>query len=123
MEKIIKQWEAKSVLEDKHFKFMQSLAQILLGVVGVPNKKEIPLTVPRTPAFVWKKRTQTHPRRWGWGAASNDKNPTIAHDGGPLKSKIPVRTVEMRPFCFDTKMSLIEGEEIKTAAERGGGTF
>ena len=37
MEKIIKQWEAKSVLEDKHFKFMQSLAQILLGVVGVPN--------------------------------------------------------------------------------------
>ena len=63
MEKRIKQREAKSVLEDKHFKFMQSLAQILLGVVGVPNKKEIPLTVPRTPDFVWKKRTQTHPRR------------------------------------------------------------
>ena len=30
---------------------------ILLGVVGVTNKKEIPLIVPRTPAFVWKKRT------------------------------------------------------------------
>ena len=31
--------------------------RILLGVVSVPEKKEIPLTVPRTPAFVQKKRT------------------------------------------------------------------
>ena len=30
---------------------------ILIGVVGVPDKKEIPLTVPRTPAFVRKKKT------------------------------------------------------------------
>ena len=46
----------------------------------------------------------------------------------PLKPKIPVRrTVEMRPFSFDSKKSLIEGEENKTTAERGGaqrlGTF
>ena len=121
MEKRIKQREAKSVLEDKHFKFMQSLAQILLGVVGVPNKKEIPLTIPRTPAFVQKKRTPK-PTQEG----EDEEQPMVIraqqlpHYGVPFKPKILVRrTVEIHHFSFDSKKSLTEGEENKTTAERG----
>ena len=64
MEKRIKRREAKRVLEDKHFQVYTKPCpnRIFLGVADVPSKKEIPLTVPRTPAFVWKERTQTHPK-------------------------------------------------------------
>ena len=41
-----------------------------------------------------------------------------AHDGVPFKPQIPVtRTVELRPFSFDSKKSL-RGEENKTVAGR-----
>ena len=95
---------------------------ILLGVVGVPDKKEIPLTVPRTPAFVWKKRTPKPNKD-----DEDEKQPVVIraqqlfHYRVPFKPKIPVRrTVEIHCFSFDLKKSLTEREENKTAAEKGG---
>ena len=123
MEKRIKQREeAERVLEDKHFNAKPCPYPILLGVVGVPNKKEIPLTIPRTPAFVQKKRTPK-PTQEG----EDEEQPgmiraqQLSHDGKPFKPKIPLRrAVEIGPFSFDSKKSFTEREENKTTAERGG---
>ena len=85
--------------------------RILLGVVGVPEKKEIPLTVPRTPAFVQKKRTPK-PTQEDEDELLNDCPMTV-----PVKPKLPVRrTVEICPFSFDSKKSLTEREENKTGS-------
>ena len=90
---------------------------ILLGVVDVPDKKEIPLTIPRTPAFVQKKRTPKPTQDGEDEKHSATNNCPIA----PFKPQIPVRKpVEIRPFSFDSEKSLTEREENKTAAEKGG---
>ncbi|KAB0339313.1 hypothetical protein FD754_023990 [Muntiacus muntjak] len=81
MEKRIKQRKAKRPCP----------YHILLGVVGVPNKKEIPGTVPRSPVFVWK-RTPNPPKKMRMRIT--------------LKPQISVRrTVEMRPFSFDSEVT------------------
>ena len=116
MEKRIKQREeAERVLEDKHFNAKPCPYPILLGVVGVPNKKEIPLTIPRTPAFVQKKRTPK-PTQEG----EDEEQPMVIraqqlpHYGVPFKPKIPVRrTVEICPFSFDSKSHLQKEKKIK----------
>ncbi|KAB0344210.1 hypothetical protein FD754_021136, partial [Muntiacus muntjak] len=116
MEKRIKQRDkAKRVLEDKHFHAKPCPYHILLGVVGVPLKKEIPLTIPRTPAFVQKKRTPK-PTQEG----EDEEQPMVIraqqlpHYGVPFKPKIPVRrTVEICPFSFDSKSHLQKGKKIK----------
>ena len=116
MEKRIKQREkAERVLEDKHFNAKPCPYPILLGVVGFPNKKEIPLTIPRTPAFVQKKRTPK-PTQEG----EDEEQPMVIraqqlpHYGVPFKPKIPVRrTVEIRPFSFDSKSHLQKEKKIK----------
>ena len=116
MEKRIKQREkAERVLEDKHFNAKPCPYPILLGVVGFPNKKEIPLTIPRTPAFVQKKRTPK-PTQEG----EDEEQPKVIraqqlpHYGVPFKPKIPVRrTVEIRPFSFDSKSHLQKEKKIK----------
>ncbi|KAB0347723.1 hypothetical protein FD754_012580, partial [Muntiacus muntjak] len=79
----------------------------LLDVVGVPEKKEIPLIDPRSPAFVRKKRTPKPTQE------DEDEEQPVP--------KIPVRrNMEIGPFSFDSKNSLTEGEENKTTAEKGG---
>ena len=72
-----------------------------------------------TPCRVVGSNNSLHWPNHGCGSPENG-SPTIAPRRVPLKPKIPVRTVEMRPLCFVTKKSLTEGEENKTAAERGG---
>ena len=91
------------------------LYHTLLCVVGVPDKKEIPLTIPRTPAFVQKKRTPK-PTQEG----EDEEQPMVIraqqlpHYGVPFKPKIPVRrTVEICPFSFDSKSHLQKEKKIK----------
>ena len=109
-------------MEDKHFKFHSKPCpyRILLGVVGLPERKEIPLSVPRPPAFVWKKRTAKPNQE-----DEDGEQPIVVraqqlpYYGESFQPKIPVRrTVEIHPFSFGSKKSLTE--ENKTTEERGG---
>ncbi|KAB0386424.1 hypothetical protein FD755_001380, partial [Muntiacus reevesi] len=74
---------------------------ILLGVVGVPDKKEIPLTVSRTPAF----------RRQG---PQNPPKGQLPPCGVHFKPQIPVRrTVEIPLSLLTQKSHLQKKKKIK----------
>ena len=90
---------------------MQSLAQILLGVVGVPKKKPHLLSPGLLPLFR---------RRESKTLQEDEEQPGVirAHDGVPFKPQIPVRrTVEIRPFSFDSNH--LEEKKIKLLQEMG----
>ncbi|XP_013361998.1 PREDICTED: targeting protein for Xklp2-like isoform X2 [Chinchilla lanigera] len=71
---------------------------------GVPEKKVLPLTIPKSPAFAWKNRIRV---------ATNDEEEderaviraqSVPHYGVPFKPRFPeARTVEICPFSFDSR--------------------
>ncbi|XP_050999435.1 targeting protein for Xklp2 isoform X1 [Acomys russatus] len=107
IEKRIREREAKKKPEDEHFEFHSRPCptKILEDVVGVPEKKVIPATVPKSPVFALKNRTRMPTRE----EEEEDKPVVIRaqpvpHYGVPYKPHIPgARNVEVCPFSFDTR--------------------
>ncbi|NXC46163.1 TPX2 protein, partial [Penelope pileata] len=108
IEKRIQERESKKQQEEEHFEFHSRPCptKILEDVVGVPEKKVLPVTVPKSPVFALKSRTR---------AANKDEekekevvpvikaNP-MPHYGVPFKPKMPEqRHVEVCPFSFDSR--------------------
>lgn len=97
----------KKSSEDKHFEFHSRPcpSKILEDVVGVPEKKVLPLTVPKSPAFVLKNRMRILTKE-----DEEEQEPVVIrvhpmpHYGVPFKPQNPeTRTVEIRPFSFDSR--------------------
>ncbi|KFO90183.1 Targeting protein for Xklp2-B, partial [Buceros rhinoceros silvestris] len=108
IEKRIQERESKKQQEEEHFEFHSRPCptKILEHVVGVPEKKVLPVTVPKSPAFTLKSRT-----RMPGGDEEKEKeaacvikaNP-MPYYGVPYKPKLPEqRHVEVCPFSFDAR--------------------
>ncbi|KAM8775985.1 targeting protein for Xklp2 isoform 1-T3 [Rhynchonycteris naso] len=105
IEKRIQQRESKKKSEDKHFEFHSRPCptKILEDVVGVPEKKELPITVPKSPAFILKNRTRMPATDEEVESAVFRAQP-VPHFGVPFKPLIPeAKTVEICPFSFDSR--------------------
>ncbi|KAF1405834.1 Targeting protein for Xklp2-B, partial [Spheniscus humboldti] len=100
--------ESKQQQEEEHFEFHSRPCprKILEDVVGVPEKKVLPVTVPKSPVFTLKSRT----RMPGRGEEKEQevvpvvKANHMPHYGVPFKPKMPEqRHVEVCPFSFDAR--------------------
>ncbi|NXX98136.1 TPX2 protein, partial [Centropus bengalensis] len=108
IEKRIQERESKKQQEEEHFEFRSRPCptKILENVVGVPEKKELPVTVPKSPVFTMKTRSQTPARD---EEKENEVVPVIKanpvpHYGVPFKPKRPdQKHVEVCPFSFDAR--------------------
>ncbi|XP_069727620.1 targeting protein for Xklp2 isoform X2 [Phaenicophaeus curvirostris] len=108
IEKRIRERESKKQQEEEHFEFRSRPCptKILENVVGVPEKKELPVTVPKSPVFTLKTRSRTPVRD---EEKENEVVPVIKanpvpHYGVPFKPKRPdQRQVEVCPFSFDAR--------------------
>uniref|UniRef100_A0A8C8S7S2 TPX2 microtubule nucleation factor n=1 Tax=Pelusios castaneus TaxID=367368 RepID=A0A8C8S7S2_9SAUR len=107
IEKRIQERESKKQPEEERFEFHSRPcpANILENVVGVPEKKPIPVTVPKSPAFALKNRV----RMLASEEEKEEVGPVIKansmpHYGVPFKPKAPEhRHVEVCPFSFDSR--------------------
>ncbi|NXQ79113.1 TPX2B protein, partial [Nyctibius grandis] len=108
IEKRIQERENKKQQEEEHFEFHSRPCptKILEDIVGVPEKKVLPVTVPKSPTFTLKSRTRVPVRE-----EEKEKevvpviraNP-VPHYGVPFKPKVPEqRHVEVCPFSFDAR--------------------
>ncbi|NXY49890.1 TPX2B protein, partial [Ceuthmochares aereus] len=108
IEKRIRERESKRQQEEEHFEFRSRPCptKILENVVGVPEKKELPVTVPKSPVFTVKTRSRTPGRG---EEKENEVVPVIKanpvpHYGVPFKpKKADQRQVELCPFSFDAR--------------------
>nr|XP_047906555.1 targeting protein for Xklp2 isoform X6 [Anser cygnoides] len=108
IEKRIQERESKKQQEEEHFEFHSRPCptKILEDVVGVPEKKVLPVTVPKSPVFALKSRTRTSSRD---EEKEKEVVPVIKanpmpHYGVPFKPKMPEqRHVEVCPFSFDSR--------------------
>ncbi|XP_065610419.1 targeting protein for Xklp2 isoform X1 [Cyrtonyx montezumae] len=108
IEKRIQDRENKKQQEEEHFKFHSRPCptKILEDVVGVPEKKVLPVTVPKSPVFALKSRTRVTSRD---EEKEKEVVPVIKanpmpHYGVPFKPKMPEqRHVEVCPFSFDSR--------------------
>ncbi|XP_057557442.1 targeting protein for Xklp2 isoform X4 [Hippopotamus amphibius kiboko] len=107
IEKRIQERESKKKSEDEHFEFHSRPCptKILEDVVGVPEKKVLPITVPKSPAFALKNRMRMPTKE-----DEEEEEPVmiraqpVPYFGMPFKPQIPVgRTVEICPFSFDSR--------------------
>ncbi|NXM69642.1 TPX2 protein, partial [Serilophus lunatus] len=107
-EKRIQERESKKQQEEDRFEFHSRPCptKILEDVVGVPEKKALPVTVPKSPAFTLKSRTRT------FGTEEEKEKEVVPvikanpmpHYGVPFKPKMPEqRHVEVCPFSFDAR--------------------
>ncbi|XP_036899710.1 targeting protein for Xklp2 isoform X3 [Sturnira hondurensis] len=105
IEKRIQERESKKKSEEEYFEFHSRPCptKILEDVVGVPEKKVLPITVPKSPAFALKNRIRM---------PTNDEEEEpvviraqpVPHFGVPFKPHIPeAKTVEICPFSFDSR--------------------
>ncbi|KFQ98790.1 Targeting protein for Xklp2, partial [Opisthocomus hoazin] len=107
-EKRIQERESKKQQEEERFEFHSRPCptKILEDVVGVPEKKVLPVTVPKSPVFTLKTRTRTSARD---EEKEKEVVPVIRanpmpHYGVPFKPKMPEeRHVEVCPFSFDAR--------------------
>ncbi|NWS15864.1 TPX2B protein, partial [Pachyramphus minor] len=107
-EKRIQERESKKQQEEERFQFHSRPCptRILEDVVGVPEKKELPCTIPKSPAFALKSRTRVSGRE---EEKEKEVVPVIKanpmpHYGVPFKPKMPEqRHVEVCPFSFDAR--------------------
>ncbi|XP_062361332.1 targeting protein for Xklp2 isoform X3 [Cinclus cinclus] len=108
IEKRIQERESKKQQEEERYEFHSRPCptKILEDVVGVPEKKALPVTVPKSPAFTVRSRTRVSGRE-----EEKEKeevtvikaNP-MPHYGVPFKPKMPEqRHVEVCPFSFDAR--------------------
>ncbi|NXJ71224.1 TPX2 protein, partial [Rostratula benghalensis] len=108
IEKRIQERESKKQQEGEHFEFHSRPCptKILEEIVGVPEKKALPVTVPKSPVFTLKNRTRTSGRD---EEKEKEVVPVIKanpmpHYGVPFKPKMPEqRHVEVCPFSFDAR--------------------
>ncbi|XP_042321815.1 targeting protein for Xklp2 isoform X2 [Sceloporus undulatus] len=108
IEKRIQDRENKKPEEEEHYEFHSKPCpiRILEDVVGVPEKKQLPITVPKSPAFALKNRSNTLARE---EKEKEEVVPVIKakpapHFGVPFKPKtIEPRQVEICPFSFDSR--------------------
>ncbi|XP_062479824.1 targeting protein for Xklp2 [Pezoporus occidentalis] len=108
IEKRIQERESKKQQEEKHFEFHSRPCptKILEDVVGVPEKKALPVTVPKSPVFTLKSRTRMSGKD---EEKEKEEVPVIKanpmpHYGVPFKPKMPEqRHVEVCPFSFDAR--------------------
>lgn len=107
IEKRIQERESKKKSEDEHFEFHSRPCptKILEDVVGVPEKRVLPITVPKSPAFALKNRIRMPTKE-----DEEEDEPVlikaqpVPHYGVPFKPQIPeARTVEICPFSFDSR--------------------
>ncbi|XP_045385443.1 targeting protein for Xklp2 isoform X2 [Lemur catta] len=106
IEKRIQDRESKKKSVDEHFEFHSRPCptKILEDVVGVPEKKVLPITVPKSPAFALKNRIRISTK----GDEEEDEPVVIRaqpvpHYGVPFKPQsVEARTV-MCPFSFDSR--------------------
>ncbi|NXX11959.1 TPX2B protein, partial [Podargus strigoides] len=106
-EKRIQERESKKQQEE-HFEFHSRPCptKILEDIVGVPEKKVLPVTVPKSPAFTLRSRTRISGRD---EEKEKEVVPVIKanpmpHYGVPFKPKMPEqRHVEVCPFSFDAR--------------------
>ncbi|KAK2500757.1 hypothetical protein MC885_005849 [Smutsia gigantea] len=105
IEKRIQERESRKKSEDEHFEFHSRPCptKILEDVVGVPEKKVLPITVPKSPAFTLKNRIRMPPQ-------NEEEEPVVIraqpvpHCGVPYKPQFSeTRTVEICPFSFDSR--------------------
>ncbi|NXE83818.1 TPX2 protein, partial [Cochlearius cochlearius] len=108
IEKRIQERESKKQQVEEHFEFHSRPCptKILEDVVGVPEKKVLPVTVPKSPVFTLKSRTRMPGR-------DEDKEKEVVpvikanpmpHYGVPFKPKVAEqRNVEVCPFSFDAR--------------------
>ncbi|XP_074148891.1 targeting protein for Xklp2 isoform X1 [Sminthopsis crassicaudata] len=108
IEKRIQEREGKKKPEEDHFEFHSRPCptKILEDVVGIPEKKQLPTTIPKSPAFVLKNRVRVFTRE----DEEEEPEPAVIrahpvpHYGVPFKPRIPEqRTVEICPFSFDSR--------------------
>uniref|UniRef100_A0A8C3IVY2 TPX2 microtubule nucleation factor n=1 Tax=Chrysemys picta bellii TaxID=8478 RepID=A0A8C3IVY2_CHRPI len=108
IEKRIQERESKKQKEEEHFEFHSRPcpAKILEDIVGVPEKKPLPVTVPKSPAFALKNRVRMP------GSEEEKREEVVPvikanpmpHYGVPFKPKAPEqRHVEVCPFSFDSR--------------------
>ncbi|NXA78368.1 TPX2 protein, partial [Thryothorus ludovicianus] len=108
IEKRIQERESKKQQEEERFEFHSRPCptKILEDVVGVPEKKALPVTVPKSPAFTLRSRTRGSSReeeKEKEEVAVIKANP-MPHYGVPFKPKMPEqRHVEVCPFSFDAR--------------------
>ncbi|NXU66928.1 TPX2B protein, partial [Horornis vulcanius] len=108
IEKRIQERESKKQQEEERFEFHSRPCptKILGDVVGVPEKKALPVTVPKSPAFTLRTRTRMSGRdeeKEKEEVAVIKANP-MPHYGVPFKPKMPEqRHVEVCPFSFDAR--------------------
>ncbi|NXG01448.1 TPX2 protein, partial [Sakesphorus luctuosus] len=100
--------ERKKQPEEEHFEFHSRPCptKILENVVGVPEKKALPFTVPKSPAFALKNRTRALSREEEKEkeVVPGIKANPMPHYGVPFKPKMPEqRHVEICPFSFDAR--------------------
>ncbi|NXI70349.1 TPX2 protein, partial [Anseranas semipalmata] len=108
IEKRIQERESKKQQEEEHFEFHSRPCptKILEDIVGVPEKKVLPVTVPKSPVFALKSRTRMPSRD---EEKEKEVVPVIKanpmpHYGVPFKPKMPEqRHVEVCPFSFDSR--------------------
>lgn len=106
VEKRIRERESKKKSEDEHFEFHSRPCptKILEDVVGVPEKKVLPITVPKSPAFSLKNRIRMPTREEEEDEPVVIKAQPVPHYGVPYKPQIPeARNVEVCPFSFDSR--------------------
>ncbi|NXG85081.1 TPX2B protein, partial [Stercorarius parasiticus] len=108
IEKRIQERESKKQQEEQHFEFHSRPcpSKILEDVVGVPEKKALPVTVPKSPVFTLKSRTRASGRdeEKEKEAVPVIKANPMPHYGVPFKPKMPEqRHVEVCPFSFDAR--------------------
>ncbi|XP_054500452.1 targeting protein for Xklp2 isoform X1 [Agelaius tricolor] len=108
IEKRIQERESKKQQEEERFEFHSRPCptKILEDVVGVPEKKALPITVAKSPAFTLRSRTRVSGReeeKEKEEVAVIKANP-MPHYGVPFKPKMPEqRHVEVCPFSFDAR--------------------
>ncbi|XP_014812591.1 PREDICTED: targeting protein for Xklp2 isoform X2 [Calidris pugnax] len=108
IEKRIQERDSKKQQEEEHFEFHSRPCptKILEEIVGVPEKKVLPVTVPKSPVFTLKNRTRTSGRdeEKEKEAVPMIKANPMPHYGVPFKPKVPEqRHVEVCPFSFDAR--------------------
>ncbi|XP_070796375.1 targeting protein for Xklp2 isoform X1 [Pituophis catenifer annectens] len=110
IEKRIQERETKKVQEEEHFEFHSRPCptRILEDVVGVPEKKQLPITIPQSPAFALKNKVgalvREEQKEKVEEVAHVIKAKPMPHPGVPFKPKAAEpRLVESCPFSFDAR--------------------
>ncbi|XP_060119605.1 targeting protein for Xklp2-like [Heteronotia binoei] len=110
IEKRIQERESKKTQEEEPFEFHSRPCptKILEEVVGVPEKKALPLTVPKSPAFALRNKVgslaREEEKEKEKEAVPVIKAKPMPHFGVPFKPKpLEPRQVEVCPFSFDSR--------------------